>query len=71
MGTETEVLDGLAGVLGATEEEGVGTGGGAEGDLIDGQSLTTGSDDASTGGRGEAEGSDGKLGDFWKLLVLI
>lgn len=38
------------------------TGGVAEGELIEGDALTTGLDDAGAGGLGEAEGADGELG---------
>lgn len=64
MGTEAEVLDSLAGVLGATEEDGVGASGGAESKLIDGEGLAAGSSDAGTGGGGEAESRDGELGEL-------
>jgi hypothetical protein len=59
------MLDGLTGVLGATEEEGVGTSWGAESDLVDGEGLTTGLLNASTGRGSEAESSDGELGEFY------
>lgn len=62
VGTEAEVLVGLTGSLGATDEDDVGASGGAEGELVEGQALTAGSSDAGTGGSGEAEGADGELG---------
>lgn len=64
------MLEGLAGVLGSTEEEGVGTGGGAGGDLVDGQGLAAGLDDACAGRRGEAERSDGELGELEEAVVV-
>lgn len=70
VGTEAEVLDGLTGVLGATEEEGVGTGRGAHGQLIDGQGLTTSGDNASAGSVGVAEGSDRELGELKETVVV-
>lgn len=70
VGTEAEVLDGLTGVLGATEDEGVATGGGAEGKLVEGDGLTTGGEDAGTGGGGEAEGSNGHLGEGEHAVVI-
>jgi hypothetical protein len=70
VGTEAEVLDGLTGVLGATEEEGVGTGRGAHGQLIDGQGLTTSGDNAGAGSVGVAEGSDRELGELKKTVVV-
>ena len=70
MGTEAEVLDGLTGVLGATEEEGVGTGRGAHGQLVNGDGLTAGGDNAGTGSVGETEGSDRELGELEKAVVV-
>ena len=70
VGTEAEVLDGLTGVLGATEEEGVGTGRGAHGQLIDGQGLTTSGDNAGAGSGGVAEGSDRELGELKETVVV-
>jgi len=58
---ESEMLDGLTRVLRSSEENSVGTGWGSHGELVESESLTAGSDDASTGGGGETEGSDGKL----------
>jgi hypothetical protein len=57
------MLDGLTGVLGATEEDGVGASWGTKGKLIDGEGLTTDSLDAGTGRGSEAESSDGELGE--------
>lgn len=70
VGTEAEVLDGLASVLGATEKEGVGTGGLLKGELVEGDGLATGSLDASTGSGGEAEGSNRDLGDGQETVVI-
>lgn len=70
VGTEAEVLHGLTGVLGSTEDQSVGTSGGTEGQLVEGDGLTTGSNDASTGGSGEAEGSDGELGEGEHAVVV-
>ena len=70
MGTETEVLDGLTGVLGATEQQGVATGGGTQSQLVEGQGLTTGGDDAAAGGGGESQGGDGHLGDLEETVVI-
>lgn len=68
--TETEVLDSLAGVLLATDEDGVATGGGAGGELVEGEALTTGSLDAGTCGVGESESSDGELGKLEDSVVV-
>ena len=62
VGTEAEVLVGLTGVLGATDEDDVGASGGTEGELVEGDALTAGGDDAGTGGSSEAESADGELG---------
>lgn len=69
VGSESEMLDGLTGVLGATEEQGVGTGWGALCELIEGEAFTSGLENAGTGGCGEAEGSDGELGDFEETIA--
>jgi len=70
VGTEAEVLESLASVLGATEKEGVGTGGLLKGELVEGDGLATGSLDASTGSGGEAEGSNRDLGDGQETVVI-
>ena len=70
MGTETEMLDGLTGVLGATEEEGVGSGRGAGSNLVDGEALTTSLLDAGAGGGSEAEGRNGELGELEHAVVV-
>lgn len=63
MGAEAEVLDSLAAVLGATQDQGVATSRGTESKLVQSDGLATGGDDAGAGGRGEAESSDGHLGE--------
>lgn len=70
VGTEAEVLDGLAGVLGSTEEQSVGTSGETGGNLVDGESLTTSLLDAGAGRGGEAQGSDGELGELEEAVVV-
>jgi hypothetical protein len=70
VGTKAEVLDGLTGVLGSTDEEGVGTGGETGGNLVDGESLTTSLLDAGAGRGGEAHGSDGELGELEKTDIV-
>ena len=70
VGSEAKVLDGLTGVLGTTEEDGVGASWGAQSKLIDGEELTTGGQDAGTGGRGETEGRNGELGDGQETVVV-
>ena len=70
VGTEAEVLDGLTGVLGATEDQGVAAGGGTQSKLVQGDGLTAGGDDAGTGGGGESQGSDGDLGEGQQTVVV-
>lgn len=70
MGTEAEVLDGLTGVLGTTEEDGVGASGEPGSDLIDGEGLTSSLLDAGTSRGSEAEGSDGELGELKETVVV-
>jgi hypothetical protein len=70
VGTKAEVLDGLTGVLGSTEEEGVGSSGEAGSDLVNGEGLTTGLQDAGTGRRSEAESRDGELGELEETVVV-
>ena len=61
-GAVAEVGKGRSG-LGSAEEDGVGALGCAEGELVEGEALTAGGEDALAGGLGEAEGADGHLGD--------
>ncbi len=70
VGAKAEVLDGLTRVLGAAEEEGVGTSGPLEGELIEGQDLAAGGSDAGTGGGGDAESGDLDLGDGQETVVI-
>ena len=67
--TETEVLEGLAG-LWSSEEKGVASGWGAESKLIQSQDLTTGSQDTGASGGGEAESSDAELWDSQETVVV-
>jgi hypothetical protein len=70
VGTEAEVLDGLAGVLGATEDQGVAAGRGTQGKLVQGDGLAASGNDAGTGGGGEAQGSDVDLGEGQQAVVV-
>jgi hypothetical protein len=70
VGTEAEVLDGLTGVLGTTEDQGVASGGSTESKLIQGDGLTTSGEEASTSGGGESQGSDGHLGALEQAVVI-
>lgn len=70
VGTEAEVLESLSGVLGATQEQGVASGRSTESKLVQGQDLTTGSQDTGAGGSGEAESSNAELGDGQETVVV-
>lgn len=64
------MLDGLTGVLLATEEHAAGASGAALGELVKGQALTTGLDNAGTGSLGETEGSNLHGGDLEEALII-
>lgn len=68
--TEAKVLDGLAAILGPTEDQGVAARRGSEGKLIERHGLAAGGDDASAGGGGESQGSDGDLGEGQEAVVV-
>lgn len=70
VGTEAEVLDGLTAVLGSTEDQGVASGRSTESKLVQGDGLTTSSDNAGTGGGSEAEGGNGGLGEGQETVVI-
>ena len=70
VGTEAEVLDGLTGVLGATEDQSVATGRSTESKLVQSDGLTTGGDDASASSGGETKGSDSHLGESEEAVVV-
>lgn len=70
VGAHAEVLNGLTGVLGTAEQQGVAAGRGTQSELVQGEGLTTGGQDASAGSGGEAESSDAQLGDFEKTVVI-
>jgi hypothetical protein len=70
VGTEAEMLESLTAILGSTEEQGVGSGREAGSDLIDGEGLAAGSNDACAGSGSEAEGCDGELGELEETDVV-
>jgi hypothetical protein len=70
VGAHAEVLDSFAGVLGATEQESVASSGSTESQLVQGDGLTTGSNDAGTGGGGEPKGGNGNLGDLEQTVII-
>ena len=70
VGAHAEVLDGLPGVPLAPEQDGVGASGRTDGELVQGDGLTTSLEDALLGGLGEAESSNGQLGDLDETDVI-
>ena len=62
--------NGLSDVSLSSEEDSVGSGRGSEGELVEGESLTAGSDDSLTGRGGEFESGDGELRDLGESLVV-
>lgn len=70
VGTEAEVLDGLTGLLGAAQEQGVSTRGLLQSKLVQGEGTAAGSGQAGTGSGGEAQGSDLDLGDGQQAVVV-
>lgn len=70
VGTETEVLHSLTGILWTTEEESVGTSGGAHGEFVEGEALAASLQNASTGGAGKSESSDAHLGNLEEAVVV-
>lgn len=70
VGTETEVFERLAAVFWAAEDQRVAARRRTESKLVQGDGITTSSDNASTGGSGEAEGSDGHLGEGEQSVVV-
>lgn len=70
VGTEAKVLDGLTGVLGSSEEQGVASGGGSESQLIQSQDLSTSSHNAGPSSSSEAEGRNTELGNGQEAVVI-
>lgn len=68
--TEAEVLHSLTGVLGTAEEQGVGTGGGTEGKLVQSKDLATGLLNASASSGGDTQSSERQLGDGQKAVII-
>jgi hypothetical protein len=66
----TEVLDGLTNVPLSSEEDSVRTGRGTERELVEGDSLTAGSDNSLTSRGREFESGNGEFGDLWETLVV-
>lgn len=70
MGTHTEVLDGLSGVLWSSQQNNVAASWGSHGQLVESQALTAGLLDSGTGSGGESQSSDGQLGDDVHSVVV-
>eukprot|EP00341_Mesodinium_pulex_P013290 CAMPEP_0116912236 /NCGR_PEP_ID=MMETSP0467-20121206/15963_1 /TAXON_ID=283647 /ORGANISM="Mesodinium pulex, Strain SPMC105" /LENGTH=174 /DNA_ID=CAMNT_0004588171 /DNA_START=76 /DNA_END=600 /DNA_ORIENTATION=- len=69
-GAVTEVADGLSGVLGAAEENGVSSLGRAQSELIQGDALATSLGDAGSSGGGELQSADGQLGHIEETSII-
>lgn len=54
----------------AAEQNGVRTGRGAEGELVEGDSFTAGSDNSLLGSAGEAQSGDGEFGNLRETNVI-
>lgn len=68
--SHAEVLDSLSRVLWSSEEKGVASSWSSQRQLIKSQSLTTSSDNASTGCSSESESSNAELGDGQETVVI-
>ena len=68
--THAEMFYRLSGVLWSSEEKGVASGWSSQGQLIQGQDLTTGCNDASTSGGSEAESRNAELWDGQETVVI-
>lgn len=64
------MLDGLTGVPLATEQDGVGAGWGAGGQLVEGDRLATSVQDALLGSTRESEGGNRELGNLQQPDVI-
>lgn len=67
---EAEVLDGLTRVLWSTEEDDVGASWCLEGELVEGEALTAGLEDAGTGSGSELESADAQLWNLEETVVI-
>lgn len=65
----SEVTSGLS-LLGSSEEEGVGSGRRLHDELVKSHASTTSSDDSGTGGLGESESGNVKLGHIEGSLII-
>lgn len=70
VGSHSEVFDGFPGILGTSEEKSVGTSWAPECQLVQGNSLTTGSLDPGTGSSGEPQSSNGDLRNGEEAVVV-
>ncbi len=68
--TKAKVLDGLSGVLGASEKEGIASSWGTESQLIKSQDFSTSGDDTRTSSSSEAEGRNAELRDGQETVVI-
>jgi len=70
VGTEAEVLESFTGVLGSTQEHGVGTSWGSHCELVEGKSLSSSGFDSCSRGPCEAESGNAQLWKFEEAVVI-
>jgi len=68
--SKPEMLDAFSRVLWSSQEKRVGTGRGAEGQLVEGDGLTTSGNDPSACSSGKSEGGDGDLRNVVKTGII-
>jgi len=70
VGSHAEVLDSLTSVLWSSEQEGVASGWGTEGQLIQSQGFSSTGHDTSAGCGSESQSSDAELGNGQETVVI-
>lgn len=70
VGAHSEVLDGFPGVLGSTEQQGVGTGGAPQSELVKSDALASSGLNTGTRSGGETESSNRHLGGGEETVVV-
>lgn len=70
MRAEAKVFHSLSGVLGSPQQHGIGTSGRSHCQLVQGQALSSGSQDPGPRGSGEPERCDGNFGDGEETVVI-
>lgn len=70
MGAKAKVSNGLSSVTGTSEHQSVLTSRSTTSQLVDGEALTTGLNDAGSSSGSESQGGDGGLGDLKNTVVV-